>query len=162
MTMFREVENKDLPCHLFGYIMDAEENNAFFDTMDIYFAALGDGSAELEVPVSKMHYNTAEVVHSGVFAGLMDATMGMAVLTKNKVASATSMSSSYLKPASKGDVLKAEAKVTLIWYVIAPVRLKISAKNCLQPVRELFRCRLPILYSIMRRNCVKTVISKEL
>ena len=45
MTMFREVENKDLPCHLFGYIMDAEENNAFFDTMDIYLAALGDGSA---------------------------------------------------------------------------------------------------------------------
>ena len=113
MTMFREVENKDLPCHLFGYIMDAEENNAFFDTMDIYFAALGDGSAELEVPVSKMHYNTAEVVHSGVFAGLMDATMGMAVLTKNKVASATSMSTSYLKPASKGDVLKAEAIVSL-------------------------------------------------
>ena len=113
MTMFREVENKDLPCHLFGYIMDAEENNAFFDTMDIYFTALGDGSAELEVPVSKMHYNTAEVVHSGVFAGLMDATMGMAVLTKNKVASATSMSTSYLKPASKGDVLKAEAKVSL-------------------------------------------------
>ena len=28
MTMFREVENRDLPCHLFGYIMDAEENNA--------------------------------------------------------------------------------------------------------------------------------------
>lgn len=113
MTMFREVENKDLPCHLFGYIMDAEENNAFFDTMDIYFAALGDGNAELEVPVSKMHYNTAEVVHSGVFAGLMDAAMGMAVLTKNKVASAVSMSTSYLKQASKGDVLKAEAVVIL-------------------------------------------------
>lgn len=113
MTMFREVENKDLPCHLFGYIMDAEENNAFFDTMDIYFAALGDGTAELEVPVSKMHYNTAEVVHSGVLAGLMDATMGMALMTKNKVASIMSMSTSYLKAAGKGDVMKAEAIVTL-------------------------------------------------
>lgn len=112
MTMFREVENRDLPCHLFGYIMDAEENNAFFDTMDIYFAALGDGSADLEVPVSKMHYNTAGVVHGGVFAGLMDAAMGMAVLTKNKVASITSMSTSYLKSAGKGDVIKAEAIVT--------------------------------------------------
>lgn len=113
MTMFREVENKDLPCHLFGYILDAEENNAFFDTMDIYFAALGDGSAELEVPVSKMHYNTGGVVHGGVFAGLMDAAMGMAVLTKNKTGVITSMSTNYLKSAGKGDVLKAEAAVSL-------------------------------------------------
>ncbi|MBR5319456.1 MAG: PaaI family thioesterase [Peptococcaceae bacterium] len=113
MTMFREVENKNLPCHLFGYILDAEENNAFFDTMDIYFAALGDGTAELEVPVSKMHYNTAGVVHGGVFAGLMDAAMDMAVLTKNKVGMIASMSTSYLKPAGKGDVLKAEAAVSL-------------------------------------------------
>ena len=113
MTMFREVENKDLPCLLFGYIMDAEETNALFDTMDIYYAALGEGNAELEVPVSKMHYNTLETVHSGVFAGLMDAAMGMAVLTKNKVATAISVNTSYLKPASKGDVLKAKATVTL-------------------------------------------------
>ncbi len=111
MTMFREVENKDLPCHLFGYILDAEENNPFFDTMDIYFSALGDGNAELEVPVSKMHYNTAEVVHSGVFAGLMEAAMGMAVLTKNKVASNTSMSMECMQKAGKGDVLKAFAMV---------------------------------------------------
>ena len=113
MTMFREVENKDLPCHLFGYIMDAEENNAFFDTMDIYFAALGDGVAELEAPVSKMHFNTAGIVHTGMFAALMDAAMGMAVLTKNKVASAISTNASYLKSAGKGDVIKAESTVTM-------------------------------------------------
>ncbi len=111
MTMFREVENKDLACHLFGYILDAEENNAFFDTMDIYFSALGDGNAELEVPVSKMHYNTAGVVHSGVFAGLMDAAMNMAVLTKNKVAASTAVSVEYVNTAGKGDVLKAYAVV---------------------------------------------------
>ena len=35
MSMFREVENRDLPCHLFGYIIDAEENTPFLDTMDI-------------------------------------------------------------------------------------------------------------------------------
>ena len=112
MTMFREVENKNLPCHLFGYILDAEENNAFFDTMDIYFAALGDGTAELEVPVSKMHYNTAGVVHGGVFAGLLDSTMGMAMLTKNKAGVTTSLNVNYLKGAAKGDVLRAEATVT--------------------------------------------------
>ena len=46
MTMFREVENKGLPCHLFGYILDAEEQNGFYDSLDIYFSALGDGTAE--------------------------------------------------------------------------------------------------------------------
>lgn len=111
MSMFREVENRDLPCHLFGYIIDAEENTPFLDTMDIYFAALGDGTAELEVPVSKMHYNSAGIVHGGVFAGLMDAAMGMAMLTKNKAGVTTSLNTNYLKAAGKGDVLKAEAKV---------------------------------------------------
>jgi len=111
MSMFREVENRDLPCHLFGYIIDAEENTPFLDTMDIYFAALGDGTAELEIPVSNMHYNSAGIVHGGVFAGLMDATMGMAMLTKNKAGVTTSLNTNYLKSAGKGDVLKAEAKV---------------------------------------------------
>lgn len=111
MSMFREVENRDLPCHLFGYILDAEENTSFLDTMDIYFAALGDGTAEMEVPVSKMHYNSAQIVHGGVYAGLMDAAMGMAVMTKNKAGVTTSLNINYLKSASKGDVLIAEAKV---------------------------------------------------
>ena len=112
MSMFREVENRDLPCHLFGYIIDAEENTPFLDTMDIYFAALGDGTAELEIPVSKMHYNSEGIVHGGVYAGLMDAAMGMAMLTKNKAGVTTSLNVNYLKSAGKGDVLKAEAKVT--------------------------------------------------
>lgn len=111
MSMFREVENRDLPCHLFGYILDAEENTPFLDTMDIYFVALGDGSAEMEVPVSPMHYNSAGIVHGGVYAGLMDATMGMAVLTKNKAGVTTSLNVHYLKSAGKGDVLKAKANV---------------------------------------------------
>ncbi len=111
MSMFREVENRDLPCHLFGYILDAEENNGFYDTMDIYFAALGDGTAEMEIPVSKMHYNSAGIVHGGVFAGLMDAAMGMAMLTKNKAGVTTSLNTNYLKSAGKGDVLRTEAKV---------------------------------------------------
>ena len=49
MSMFREVENRDLPCHLFGYIIDAEENTPFLDTMDIYFAeAILKARAEAE------------------------------------------------------------------------------------------------------------------
>lgn len=111
MSMFREVENRDLPCHLFGYILDAEESTPFLDTMDIYFAALGDGTAELEIPVSQMHYNSAGIVHGGVYAGLMDATMGMAMLTKNKAGVTTSLNTNYLKAAGKGDVLIARAKV---------------------------------------------------
>ena len=111
MTMFREVENKDLPCHLFGYIIDFEEHNSFYDTTDIYIAALGDGVAELEIPISKMHYNSGGIVHGGVFAGLVDAAMGDALLTKNKTGVTTSLNINYIKSAGKGDVLKAEAKV---------------------------------------------------
>ena len=29
MPMFREVENRGIPCHLFGYILDAEESSGF-------------------------------------------------------------------------------------------------------------------------------------
>ena len=112
MTMFREVENKGLPCHLFGYILDAEEQNGFYDSLDIYFSALGDGTAEMEIPVAPMHYNSAGIVHGGVFAGLLDSTMGMAMLTKNKAGVTTSLNVNYLKGAAKGDVLRAEATVT--------------------------------------------------
>lgn len=112
MTMFREVENKGLPCHLFGYILDAEEQNGFYDSLDIYFSALGDGVAEMEIPVAPMHYNSANIVHGGVFAGLLDSAMGMAVLTKNKAGVTTSLDVNYLKSAGKGDVLRAEATVT--------------------------------------------------
>ena len=112
MTMFREVENKGLPCQLFGYILDAEEQNGFYDSLDIYFSALGDGTAEMEIPVAPMHYNSAGIVHGGVFAGLLDSTMGMAMLTKNKAGVTTSLNVNYLKGAAKGDVLRAEATVT--------------------------------------------------
>ncbi len=111
MSMFREVENRELPCHLFGYILDFEEHNEFYDTADIYISALGDGVAELEIPISKMHYNSGGIVHGGVFAGLVDAAMGDALLTKNKTGVTTSLNINYLKSAGKGDVLKAEAKV---------------------------------------------------
>ncbi len=40
MSMFREVENRELPCHLFGYILDFEEHNGFYDTADIYISVL--------------------------------------------------------------------------------------------------------------------------
>ena len=111
MPMFREVENKGIPCHLFGYILDAEENSGFFDNQDIYFSALGDGIAELEIPVAPMHYNSMEIVHGGVLAGLLDSAMGMALLTKNKAGVTTSMNIHYLKSAKKGDVLRAKADV---------------------------------------------------
>lgn len=111
MPMFREVENRGIPCHLFGYILDAEESSGFFENQDIYFSALGDGAAELEIPVAPMHYNSMEIVHGGVFAGLLDSAMGMALLTKNKAGVTTSMSIHYLKSAKKGDVLRARATV---------------------------------------------------
>ena len=59
-----------------------------------------------------MHYNSAGIVHGGVFAGLLDSTMGMAMLTKNKAGVTTSLNVNYLKGAAKGDVLRAEATVT--------------------------------------------------
>ncbi len=112
MPMFREVENKGIPCHLFGYILDAEENSGYFENQDVYFSALGDGTAELEIPVAPIHYNSAALVHGGVLAGLLDASMGMAMLTKNKAGVTTSLSINYLKSAKKGDVLRAQAAVT--------------------------------------------------
>lgn len=111
MDWFREVENRDLPCHLFGYILDAEEANGLYETLDVYFSGLGDGEAELEIPVAPGHYNSANIVHGGVYSALMDAAMGMAMMTKNKMGVTTSLNVQYLKSAGKGDVLKAFAKV---------------------------------------------------
>ncbi len=111
MDWFREVENRDLPCHLFGYILDAEESNGLYETLDIYFSGMGDGEAELEIPVAPMHYNSAGIVHGGVYSALMDAAMGMAMMTKNKLGVTTSLNVQYLRSAGKGDVLKAFARV---------------------------------------------------
>ena len=156
MTMFREVENKGLPCHLFGYILDAEENSGFFETMDIYFSALGDGTSELEIPVTPMHYNSAGMVHGGVYAGLLDSAMGMAMLTKNKIGVTTSLNIQYLKGAGKGDVLKVEATVTHNGrkMLYCEAKCGIRKVRCWQQDKALFWCRMTILYKCMRQNCV--------
>ena len=154
MPMFREVENRGIPCHLFGYILDAEESSGFFENQDIYFSALGDGAAELEIPVAPMHYNSMEIVHGGVFAGLLDSAMGMALLTKNKAGVTTSMSIHYLKSAKRGDVLRARATVSAMaarWSIVKP-RFLINGRNCWPQDKELFWYRLMILYGLMPRN----------
>ena len=62
MSMFREVENRDLPCHLFGYILDFEEHNAFYDTDDIYIPV--KAAVEGEVGHLGIDSVVGTVVHS--------------------------------------------------------------------------------------------------
>ena len=111
MELFREVENKGIPCHLFGYILDAEEKTNFYDRMDLYLSALGDGIAEVEIPVSSMHYRSETIVQDGVFSALCSAAMETAVRTKNQLGRLLSLQIQYLQTAEKGDVLRAEATV---------------------------------------------------
>ncbi len=154
MPMFREVENRGIPCHLFGYILDAEESSGFFENQDIYFSALGDGAAELEIPVAPMHYNSMEIVHGGVFAGLLDSAMGMALLTKNKAGVTTSMSIHYLKSAKTGDVLRARATVVRNGRTMVYCEAKIfnQREELLATGQGAFWYRLMILYGLMPRN----------
>lgn len=110
--LFRETENKGLDFKLFGYLLDAEEHHPYHNFADIYAVAIGNGEAEVEIPISKDHLNSLGTVHGGVYAALLDASMGMAVMSKNVLAVTASLHVDYLQPAQKGDVLKGIATVT--------------------------------------------------
>ena len=110
--LFREIENKGIDCRLFGYLIDSEEDNGCHNLIDIYFGAIGEGTVEMEIPVSKDHLNALNSVHGGIIATLIDSAMGMAMKSHNKVGVTTSLNVNYLKGAGRGDVLKAFGKVT--------------------------------------------------
>lgn len=110
--LFRETENNGLDFKLFGYILDMEEKHPLHNFLDVYVSALGQGTAEMEIPISKDHLNMYDYVHGGVYATLADGTMGLAVCTLNKGAVTTTINMNYLKGAARGDVLRSVAKVT--------------------------------------------------
>ncbi|MDQ6883711.1 MAG: alpha/beta fold hydrolase [Candidatus Dormibacteraeota bacterium] len=51
----------------------------FFSILNLRFAAVSDGTATFEMPISTDHYNPNGVVHGGAIASLADSAMGFAV-----------------------------------------------------------------------------------
>lgn len=111
-NLFRNVENDNLDCRLFGYICDSEERGGFFDLSEVYLAKLGAGTAQTELPIGKDHLNWQGLVGESVYATSAVSAMSYSVFSLDKIGSMTDFHLEILEKAQKGTVLIAVAKVT--------------------------------------------------
>ena len=111
-TMFRNIENRDLDCRLFGYISDFEGRGGFCDLADIYLSALGNGEAETEMPIAREHMDIYGVVNNGAVLAVAEAAMLYSVYSLDAMADVKKVALEYVGKGQKGDVLIAVATVT--------------------------------------------------
>ena len=110
-NLFRNVENDNLDCRLFGYICDSEERGGFFDLSEVYLAKLGAGTAQTELPIGKDHLNWQGFVGEAVYATSAISARSYSVFSLDKIGSLRDFHLEILQKAQKGTVLIAVAKV---------------------------------------------------
>ena len=71
--------------------------------------AVGPGRAVMEMEIADHHLNGHGICHGGVIFTLADSAFAFACNSHNRVAVAQHNSISYLSPARRGEVLRAEA-----------------------------------------------------
>lgn len=81
----------------------------FDKTLDFEFKVKGPGEVEYGLTIGDRHLSSPETCHGGVLAGLMDAIIGMTVLsdsvTKGLLCSTVEFKINFIKPAIKDDRL---------------------------------------------------------
>lgn len=91
------------------------EQNHFGKLLGMDFEVLSPGVIEYKMIVEEKHLATPLAAHGGAIASLMDASLGVACLSKvlveGKVVSTVEFSMKFHKPAKLGSVLIAKAKV---------------------------------------------------
>ena len=111
-SLFRNVENKNLDCRLFGYITDLETRNSFYDHADIFLAALGHGEAQTEMPIGKEHLDIYGFVNNAALVAVAEEAMLYSVYSLDLMANIKNCTLEYMAKGEKGQVMIAEAKVT--------------------------------------------------
>lgn len=110
-SMFRNIENIDLDCRLFGYITDLEMRGGFYDHADIYLAALGNGQAQTEMPIGTEHLDIYGFVNHSALLAVAEEAMLYSVYSLDLMADAKRVSLEYVAKGEKKQVMIAEAKV---------------------------------------------------
>ncbi len=91
------------------------EQNYFGNLLGMDFQVISPGEIEYTMPIEQKHLATPFAAHGGAIASLMDASLGVACLSKvfgeGKVVSTVEFSMKFHKPAKLGSVLTAKAKV---------------------------------------------------
>lgn len=85
--------------------------NSFGNQMNMDFEIIKPGKVLYKMTIGKEHLATPIAAHGGAIAGLMDATLGVAGLSKTaehgKIVSTVEFKINYLAPVSLGDELEA-------------------------------------------------------
>ena len=112
MPLFKNVENDGLDCRLFGYICDLEERGGFYDASEVYLAKLGQGFAQVELPVAQMHLNWQGKVQEGVYMAASAAAVNYAFHTLDKIGMITALDLKIKEQAENSTVLIIEARIS--------------------------------------------------
>lgn len=79
------------------------EQSEFWNLIGLKFQKIKKGNVILKLPIKKSLYNTQQSVHGGVYATILDITMGITTRTINhEQATTLEMAVHFLKSANKG------------------------------------------------------------
>ncbi len=81
----------------------------FREMLDINVIEVKDGYAKLSLKITKNHTNSLGAAHGGTIFALADCAFAEAANYGDNVAVAIQVSINFLRPASEGDILTAEA-----------------------------------------------------
>lgn len=89
------------------------KNNNFRNLIGVQIEEVDEGKATLSLPIQSNLLQSANIVHGGVIAVLVDSVIGTAVRTvisDNMISLTAEMNINYFRPATKGRII-AEAKI---------------------------------------------------
>ncbi len=79
-------------------------------TLGVEIVSVGEGRAQLRMPVAQRHLNGHDICHGGFIFTLADTAFAYACNSRNRNTVAAAASIDFLRPARKGDVLTGEAQ----------------------------------------------------
>lgn len=92
-----------------------KKNNNFDKTLGLKFKILSPGHIEYYLKIEERHLSSPQYCHGGVIAGMMDAVLGLTVIsyaiTLDKFCSTVELKTNFLTPASLGQELKGSALI---------------------------------------------------
>lgn len=103
--------NNGISQELFDAIIKSNLDCNFHMEMGIHVTELAPSFAEIKCIVSENHLNPRDIAHGALFFAILDTAMGMAVRTLGFNSVTIQCSSSFIKPAVKGEVLTGRARI---------------------------------------------------
>jgi len=94
------------------YLYTLYAQNPYINLLEITITSLGEGQAELSMPIHvDKHTNLYRVAHGGALASLADTAMGIACATTGKQVVTLEMNLNFIKSAAPQSDVKAMARI---------------------------------------------------